>query len=591
MIDNYPKTILLVEDEVLIAMDEKSVLERNGYQVYMCHNGEDAVQAVENIPGIDLVLMDINLGPGIDGTDAASAILEKRDMPILFLSSHTEPEIVQKTEKITSYGYVVKNSGETVLLASIKMAFRLFDSRAREKKKEEELRQSEQRFERMLGLVPDMISIHDPQMNIVYSNWQGFANIPESRRVLHTKCYKTYRGFDYICPDCLAKDVLITREPMQKEALLPDGRWFDIRVIPLLNANNEVELFMEWVRDITWLKQYEEQLEKSNLRFQLIARLAPVGILISDENENTMYVNQKFVDLFGYTLEDMPTVDKWWPMAYPDEELRQRAKREWKAAFDRAVATGSEITPLEYPVTCKDGSIRQTEFRMATTGEFNLVVFSDITERKKARDVIDGLLEEKDLLLRETHHRVRNNMYTIKSMLSLQAGEHEFDAAGDILNDAASRVHGMMILYDRLYKYDANQRIRLQEFLPALVTDIAAMFGTDIPVKTMVPSSGLALSSKTLSCIGIIINELITNSMKYAFAGIEDPVVRVTVSETGENISLSVQDNGIGMPASFDIENPGGFGLQMVKLLTGQIHGELQVDTNGGTKTTVNFPA
>jgi len=591
MSGKYSKNILLVEDEILIAMDEKSLLERNGYAVHMCHNGEGAIQMVEENPGIDLVLMDINLGSGIDGTDAASEILKKRDIPVLFLSSHTEPEIVQKTEKITSYGYVVKNSGETVLLASIKMAFRLFEARTREKKKQEELNQSEQRFERMLGLVPDMISIHDPEMNIVYSNWRGFANIPELRRVLHTKCYKTYRGFDDICPDCLAKTVLVTQEPMQEEALLPDGRWVDIRVIPMLNANHEVELFMEWVRDITMLKQSAEKLKESDSRFQLIAKLAPVGILISDENEKTMYVNHKFTDLFGYTIDDMPTVDMWWPMAYPDEELRERAKREWKDAFGEALATGSDMKPLEYPVTCRDGSIRHTEFRMATTGEFNVVIFSDISERKMAQDMINSLLEEKDLLLRETHHRVRNNMYTLKSMLSLQAGEHEGDAAGTILNDAASRVHGMMILYDRLYRYGANQNINIQEFLPPLVSDITAMFGTTIQAKTTVPASDLSLSSKTLSSVGIIINELITNSMKYAFADIENPVIQVTVRETGKNVSVSVQDNGIGMPSSFDIENPDGFGLQMVKLLTSQIHGNLEIKMDSGTNTTVTFPA
>jgi len=266
-------------------------------------------------------------------------------------------------------------------------------------------------------------------------------------------------------------------------------------------------------------------------------------------------------------------------------------KQEWEEALDHAVTTGSEITPLEYPVTCSNGSIRHTEFRMATTGEFNVVIFSDITERKKTQDMINDLLEKKDLLLRETHHRVRNNMYTVKSMLSLQAGEHEGDAAGTILNDAASRVHGMMTLYDRLYKYDAKQNINIQKFLPPLVSDITAMFGTTIQAKTTVPASDLSLSSKTLSSVGIIINELITNSMKYAFTGIENPVVHVIVSEMGNEVSISVQDNGIGMPPSFDIENTDGFGLQMVKLLTSQIDGNLEIKMDNGTKTTVTFPA
>ena len=91
--------------------------------------------AVEKTPAIDLILMDINLGNGMDGTDAAAIILKDHDLPVVFLSSHMEPEVVAKTEKITSYGYVVKNSSITVLDASIKMAFKLFEAKIKEKEK------------------------------------------------------------------------------------------------------------------------------------------------------------------------------------------------------------------------------------------------------------------------------------------------------------------------------------------------------------------------------------------------------------------------------------------------------------------------
>lgn len=123
------KTILLVEDEALIALAERTTLERHGYRVVTASTGEQAVDVALTTPKIDLVLMDINLGPGIDGTVAAEQILEERNLPLVFLSSHTDPEVVDKTERITSYGYIVKNSGETVLTASIRMAFRLFESR------------------------------------------------------------------------------------------------------------------------------------------------------------------------------------------------------------------------------------------------------------------------------------------------------------------------------------------------------------------------------------------------------------------------------------------------------------------------------
>ena len=125
------KTILLVEDEVFTAMDEAQSLEKCGYKVITTNTGEKAIEIVETNPGINLILMDIDLGSGIDGTEAADIILKGKDIPIVFLSSHTEQEIVKKTEKITSYGYVVKNTGVTVLDTSIKMAFKLFEEKHR----------------------------------------------------------------------------------------------------------------------------------------------------------------------------------------------------------------------------------------------------------------------------------------------------------------------------------------------------------------------------------------------------------------------------------------------------------------------------
>ncbi|MCA1795434.1 MAG: PAS domain S-box protein, partial [Desulfobacteraceae bacterium] len=138
---------------------------------------------------------------------------------------------------------------------------------------EKALKESEQRFKRILGVVPDMISINDPDMNILFSNWQGLAAVPEEKRFENTKCYRTYRGFEDACPDCLAKEVLNTRALIQKETQLPDGKWFDIRVIPLLDEEGNVETFMEWVRDVTELKKTEESLRQAQ-KMESVGRLA-----------------------------------------------------------------------------------------------------------------------------------------------------------------------------------------------------------------------------------------------------------------------------------------------------------------------------
>ncbi len=135
------KRILLVEDDGIIAVANRRALENEGYEVQVAYTGESAVERMQEACtdsrcAFDLILMDINLGSGMDGTDAAREILGFRDIPVVFLSSHTEPDVVRKTETITSYGYVVKSSPATVLFTSITMAFRLHDARLAAEKAE-----------------------------------------------------------------------------------------------------------------------------------------------------------------------------------------------------------------------------------------------------------------------------------------------------------------------------------------------------------------------------------------------------------------------------------------------------------------------
>ncbi|MCF8053227.1 MAG: response regulator [Desulfobacterales bacterium] len=128
----------------------------------------------------------------------------------------------------------------------------------------------------------------------------------------------------------------------------------------------------------------EKELRESELRFQQFAELAPVGIVISDREENIVYASPKFFDLFGYSLEEVPSVEEWWQLAYPDEAMRESAKHQWAAAMEGARKRRTEIRPVEYPVTCKDGSVRQIEFRLSTAEALNFVICTDVTERKKA---------------------------------------------------------------------------------------------------------------------------------------------------------------------------------------------------------------
>jgi PAS domain S-box-containing protein len=155
------KKILVVEDQAVLALGVKKKLGGFDYEPYEASSGERAMEFIGEHPDTDLILMDIDLGKGMDGTEAARRILEVKDIPIVFLTAHAEREMVEKVKGITRYGYVLKNSGDFVLRSSIEMAFELFDANRQLKQTNAELRKSEELFRKMIETCPDSVILFE----------------------------------------------------------------------------------------------------------------------------------------------------------------------------------------------------------------------------------------------------------------------------------------------------------------------------------------------------------------------------------------------------------------------------------------------
>jgi len=215
-------------------------------------------------------------------------------------------------------------------------------------------------------------------------------------------------------------------------------------------------------------------------------------------------------------------------------------------------------------------------------------------ELKVAKEEIKVLLSEKELVLKEVHHRIKNNMNTIRGLLLLESEMLKDPVAVKALSNASNRIQSMAILYDKLYRSNNIQEFSMKDYFPSLIDEILENLAIGVDVKIEKKIDDFILDSRRLLPFGIIINELLSNAMKYAFLGRKEGSLSVEVKlkasiNDGENISLTVQDNGNGLPESIDINNSTGFGLMLVKMLTKQLNGSISVERENGTKFILEF--
>ncbi len=395
---NKPNRILLVEDEALIALAERHQLAAAGYDVDHVLTGEAAVtRALDPDSRPDLVLMDIDLGPGIDGTQAARKILDGIDIPVVFLSSHTEPEVVEKTEKITSYGYVVKNSGITVLDTSIKMAFKLFDANEKlrdelthRKRIEKALTESEVKFRALFEKGPIGVAYHE----MVYDGTgkaidYRFIDANESYIALtgvdpRGKCVtEAFPGIENDPFDWIGTfgRVAQTGEQLRFEQYLkPNNRWYDC-VGYQVKPDHFVAAFVE----ITERKKAEEAASKALEDHRILLDNIPTQIWYL--TDTTMYgaVNEAHAQFLGMSKEDLSFRDM--AESLPDAVVTQCRVSNLEVFRTRSTVVSEEWAPSASGERRLLSIIKTPKFDENGEVEYVVCVADDITERKQLENM------------------------------------------------------------------------------------------------------------------------------------------------------------------------------------------------------------
>jgi PAS domain S-box-containing protein len=258
---------------------------------------------------------------------------------------------------------------------------------------------------------------------------------------------------------------------------------------------------------------------------------------------------------------------------------------------------GKDEHEFEYRIVKPDGTIRWIQNRVFPvrdeTGQvYRLAgVSDDITERKQALEQIKASLYEKDVLLKEIHHRVKNNLQVITSLLQLQSKHITDERARSIFHDSQNRIKSMALIHETLYQSNDLSRINSAEYVRKIIAHVQRSYRVNpeaVRIVARVDEVSLSID-KAVPC-GLIINELLSNALKHAFPQERTGEVRVEFCAEGDVCRVRVSEDGVGIPAGMEIEKTNSLGLKLVRTLTGQLGGELSVGNAVGAAFEIVFP-
>jgi len=359
----------------------------------------------------------------------------------------------------------------------------------------------------------------------------------------------------------------------------------------------ELEKANERLRtEISDRKRAEEEATSQRGLLDSIIDLNPYSVQICDKEGHHVRGNRAFLELFKeapppeYSIFDDPNLKK-----AGVQELVRKAKGEGAVRIPEIWYNPHDIKP-EYPdkLVC----IRTAIFALsAPNGEIQNVVLmhDDITERKRAQEELQRNLREKEVLLREVHHRVKNNLQVINSMLRLQARWLDDERLTQALTDSQNRVNAMALLHQTLYGMADVARIDFAEYVRTLARELCRAHGVDTKrISIQVKAEDVTLGLEKASPCGQIVTELISNSLKHAFPEGRGGHGRIEICLRALDkgiIEVVVSDNGIGMPEDLDAASSRSLGLYLVTMLAeDQLDGAVEWRSENGARARITFP-
>jgi PAS domain S-box-containing protein len=364
-----------------------------------------------------------------------------------------------------------------------------------------------------------------------------------------------------------------------------DTKWIEVQFTPIYQRR----LFSGWIyifEDISNRKKAEELIIKSEKKYRELADLLPQTVFETDVNADLTFMNIYAFEMFGYSQEDIENGLNILELIV--EEERSLSRDKIKDVLSGQVS-GDEYTAQRsdksiFPIILYSNPIIHNKIHEGFRG-----IIIDISDLKNAEDKIVASLKEKEVLIQEINHRVKNNMQIISSLLSLQANHTSSDEAAEILKESRGRVKSMAMIHEKLYHSSNLSRLNMAEYLNNLVSDILRSYSSvSSKVSSNVDVDDIYLNINTALPMGLMVNELVSNSIKHAFPEGEGNI-SIKLEYDGEKYILTVSDNGIGLPEDVDPFESSSLGLKLVNSLSIQLEGDLSVLRDDETTFILNF--
>lgn len=366
---------------------------------------------------------------------------------------------------------------------------------------------------------------------------------------------------------------------------IKSGKCFiDCMIHPLLDAAGEFTGYIVYVRDINERKLIQEELQKSEERFRLIFENSPVGITHFDSKGTVIECNEHLANIIGAPRENIIGVNM--PSAFKDKHQKAAMNEalNGRIGFFEGECTSltgdktSYIRTIYAPIFASDGAI---------LGGLSLT--EDITQRKRDDELLRASLEEKTVLLNEVHHRVKNNLQIVSSLLSLQALRAKNREVLETLRDTSNRIYSMAMLHETLYRSGNLAQANFPDYIRRICDHIIHSHGSS-RINLEYHLANIALDiDRTVSC-GLIINELVSNSLKHAFPGRRKGKILVELQVLPDEIlDLRVSDDGIGIRKGLEPGKTETLGLKLVSMLVEKLRGDIEIICKRGTTFRITF--